>query len=277
MFNIDSFQQIQDKIKENSPLIHCITNPISINDCANFILAMGGKPIMAEHPLEVEEITATANSLALNIANITDARLNSIMLSAKTADKLSIPFIIDIVGVNCSALRLEYAKKLLNTAPPTIIKGNMAEIKAISNIKTNSRGIDTARADAVSIYNLDKSIDIVKKLAKEYKCIVMASGKIDIISDGHIAYTVTNGNENLGLITGTGCILNAVTATYLSVTQPLDACIFATAVLGISGEKADSSKGVGTFKTELIDKFSLIKQEDLSCMARIKLYSQNNL
>ena len=41
-------------LRERAPLIHCITNPISINHCANAILALGGRPIMAEHPREVE-------------------------------------------------------------------------------------------------------------------------------------------------------------------------------------------------------------------------------
>lgn len=273
MININSFQVIQNKIKNNSPLIHCITNPISINDCANYVLAMGGKPIMAEHPLEVEEITATANALALNIANITDARMQSIMLSAKKANSLSIPFIIDIVGVNCSKLRFEYTSKLLSTVTPAIIKGNMAEIKAISGINTTSKGIDTSKADATTIYNLEENIAIVKNLANKHSCVVMASGEYDIISDGAIAYTLNNGNEILSFITGTGCILNAITATYLSATDPISACIYGTASLGIACEKTDTDKGLGTFKTGLIDSFSLLTQRDISHYIKIKVYN----
>lgn len=270
MFDINRFSKVQYELRENSPLIHCITNPISINDCANFVLAVGGKPIMAEHPLEVEDITATAQALALNIGNITDARLKSIELSAKKAAELSIPWIIDMVGVNCSRLRLEYTKKLLNTVKPSIIKGNMAEIKAICNINSNSKGIDVIGADITDFHNLEENISVVKKLAKKYNCVVIASGKIDIISDGSKNYTVNNGCKELSLVTGTGCILNCLVATFMAVDTPLNAGIWATAVLGVAGELADSGKGLGTYRVNLIDKVSVLTQKELIEYSDIK-------
>ena len=115
---------IRKTVKQNQPLIHCITNPISINQCANAILAIGARPMMAEHPKEVSEITRTARSLMLNLGNITDARMESILISAKTAREQNIPFLLDAVGIACSTLRREYVKELLSTAIPTVIKGN---------------------------------------------------------------------------------------------------------------------------------------------------------
>ena len=105
------------------PLIHCITNPISIHDCANIILAAGGRPIMAEHPAEVAEITRSSHALALNLGNITDARMKSMPESLKTAASLHIPVMLDLVGTACSNLRYEFAQKLMNIHMPELLKG----------------------------------------------------------------------------------------------------------------------------------------------------------
>ena len=119
-----AIRDIRKTLRDRQPLIHCITNPISINQCANAILAVGGRPMMAEHPQEVAEITRTAQSLMLNLGNITDARMESILISAETAQEAGIPFLLDAVGIACSTLRRDYVNRLLNTAIPTVIKGN---------------------------------------------------------------------------------------------------------------------------------------------------------
>ena len=108
-----SIAEIRKYTKEAAPLIHCITNPISIHDCANIILAAGARPIMAEHPAEVAEITAVASALMLNLGNITDARIESIQRALKEANRRTIPVLLDLVGVTCSSLRREFARKLL--------------------------------------------------------------------------------------------------------------------------------------------------------------------
>ena len=116
---------------DKNPLIHCITNPISINQCANGVLAVGAIPIMAEHPLEAAEITQAADALVLNLANITDVRMQSMKISAQTAQKNNIPFIIDAVGVACSALRRNFVNGFLKEFKPAAIKGNYSEIYAL--------------------------------------------------------------------------------------------------------------------------------------------------
>ena len=122
-------ESLLHSIRKNEPLIHCITNPISINDCANAVLATGAKPVMAEHPLEVAHITSMASVLAVNLGNITDARMESIMISGRQAEELNIPSIIDSVGVTCSDIRLKLAKEYIDMCRPAVIKGNISEIK----------------------------------------------------------------------------------------------------------------------------------------------------
>ena len=149
----------RNDLRETAPLIHCITNPIAINDCANGILAVGGKPIMAEHPDEVEEITCIAGALGVNIGNITDARRTSVLTSAKAAKTAGVPVSFDAVGVTCSALRRDLTHTLLREACPEILKGNDAEIRAIAGAHFESRGIDVLRT------NTAETIEIAKMLA----------------------------------------------------------------------------------------------------------------
>ena len=276
MYN--KWNDVKGKIDSQSPLIHCITSPIAINDCANAVLALGAKPIMAEHPLEVENITLMSKSLAVSLANITDARAESIMISGKAACKAGISSVIDLVGVTCSKMRADLAKKYITQCRPAVIKGNVSEIKAVCGMGFDaSSGIDVSDKDKVDSAN-PKSIEemsyIVKNYAAANGCVVMASGETDIISDAKEVYHISNGSSRMADVTGTGCILNCITAVFMSVTDALTACVLAAAVLGISGELADDSRGLGTYHIGLIDSLSLMDSEKFSQMAKIKKYNK---
>lgn len=260
---------IKNNVKVYKPLIHCITNHITINDCANIVLSVYGRPIMAEHYKEVSDITASSNALAINIGNISDNRMKSIMISGKTAYENEIPSIIDIVGVSCSSLRLNFAIDFINKYKPSIIKGNMSEIKAIFGLNTKSKGIDVNEDDIITHDTLENNINIVKSLAIKTNSTVVATGAIDIISNGNKTYTLENGCEELSRITGTGCMLNVLIATYMSSKDTINSAILGTAVMGICGELSKDAKGIASFKIELLDNISTIKNEDL--LEKIKI------
>lgn len=131
-----------EQLRVQKPLIHCITNPISITQCANAVLAVGARPIMADHPGEVEEITAQSQALLLNLGNITDVRMASMQFSAAVAKQKRIPILVDGVGIACSKLRREYVQTLLEIATPTVIKGNYSEIQALWQDTYQSAGVD---------------------------------------------------------------------------------------------------------------------------------------
>ena len=247
-----------DQIKKLSPLIHCITNPISINQCANAILAVGGRPMMAEHPREVAEITETAAALVLNTGNITDVRMQSIAISAKTAKQHNIPMIVDAVGTACSKMRLEYLLELFEQASPSVIKGNYSEITALYQTGYRSSGVD---ADAA--LSLEQVSVIAARLAEKYNCTVLASGKVDIVTDGKTLVHIKNGSPRLSSITGTGCMLGALCGCCLSVTADLSAAVTACAMLGISGQLAQNAKGSGSFAVELFDNLSNLDDDIL--------------
>ena len=214
--------------------------------------------MMAEHPKEVAEITQTAQALMLNLGNITDIRMESIRISAETAAKECIPFLLDAVGIACSRLRRNYIHELLSTLTPTVIKGNYSEVYALYQDSYCSSGVDA-----------DASLDIVTidrcavALAHELNTIILASGKVDILTDGKRLVHIHNGTPQLSAVTGTGCMLGALCATYLSADRSLDAVITACAVLGISGEKSQTHCGSGTFFVNLMNALSTLTAEDI--------------
>ena len=267
---IDNLLQIKKNIKSRKPLIHCITNPISINDCANMVLATGGKPIMAEHPLEVAEITSVSKALGVNLGNITDIRMESMLISGKVAFKNKIPQVIDLVGVGCSKLRLDYGRKYIEECHPDVIKGNMSEIKSIYGLESNAKGIDVGVCDVITENNLDENIKMLKSLSLETGSIIVATGIIDIITNGIHTYLISNGCEMLSMITGTGCMLNVLIASYISSGDILGGVILAVGLMGICGELSQNVKGTGSFRVELLDNIFSISDDIIREKLQIK-------
>lgn len=259
---------IRKTVRQKQPLIHCITNPISVNQCTNAILAVGARPMMAEHPKEVSEITRTAQALMLNLGNITDARMESILISAKTAQEEGIPFLLDVVGIACSSLRREYVNNLLNTAMPTVVKGNYSEIQALYRDSYRSSGVDAD--SSLEIHTIEHA---AISLSRSLGTVILASGKVDIVTDGNRLYHIHNGTPQLAQITGTGCLQGAVCAAYLSAKPDLEAVVTGCAVLGICGELAQTDRGTGTFLYNLMDTLSTLT--DLDVEQKLKLEEIN--
>ncbi|WP_072902050.1 hydroxyethylthiazole kinase [Hathewaya proteolytica] len=254
---------IKIKVKEEKPLIHCITNPISINDCANVILSVGGKPIMAEHPKEVAEITAVSKSLAVNLGNITDVRMESMMISGKTALLNHIPSVIDVVGVACSNLRMVYAREFIQQCKPSVIKGNMSEIMAICGLQNNAKGIDAGEEDCAQCKNYEKILRQISKLSEETGAVIAVTGKTDIVCSRKTIYEIRNGCDMLPLITGTGCMVNALIGACLQKEYIAESVILAMAIMGIAGEKTSKVKGTGSFRVGLMDNIYVISEKDI--------------
>lgn len=261
---IESF----DGIKNGKKLIHCITNPISINQCANTVLALGNKPIMAEHPKEVYDITLSSDSLLVNIGNITDVRMKSIKIACRAANIKNIPIVFDAVGVACSSMRKAYAKKIIKKYKPAVIKGNYSEIYALYQDEYKAKGVDSEELDT------EKIISVSDTLAKKLNCTILASGKTDVVACNGEYACISNGVKQLSDITGTGCMLGALTATILPSTSAYLGAVLACAVLGIAGEKAYTDGKNGTFMVRLIDELSTLDAKDIE--EKIKLEVKPN-
>ena len=218
------------------PLIHCITNPISMMQCANTILGLGGKPIMAEHPLEVKEITATAKALLLNFGNISDSRMEAMRVSFGEALERDIPVVIDAVGVSCSRLRRNFFDELIKKRTKEsflVIKGNYSEILSIHDENYRAEGVDVKEGT-----RRETVLTAASEVAKRYGAIVLASGATDIVTNGMRTEFIKNGCPELALITGTGCMLGAACAFFISGKRDIESVTKACLVLGIAGELA---------------------------------------
>lgn len=245
-------------VRQSRPLVHCITNPISIHQCANALLAVGARPVMAEHPGEVREITKTAAALLLNLGNITDARMESMLISAEAARAKGIPVIVDAVGAACSSLRKDFAYKLFDVAAPAVIKGNYSEIHALFHRSYRSTGVD-----ADSSLSAEAAGEAAAALSEMHSTTVLASGKTDLIADGSQLVRVGNGTPMLSSVTGTGCMLGALCAAYLTAGSGTEAAVSACAVLGICGQLAQTNQGSGSFMVFLMDALSTLADADI--------------
>ena len=281
---LNEISRIRAAVQQKAPLIHCITNPISIHDCANVVLAAGGRPMMAEHPVEVEEITVTAGALALNLGNITDARRASILIAGKAAMERHIPVILDMVGIGCSHFRRELTEEFLKqrmsgtvkvSESPLILKGNMSELKALAGADYHVSGVDVDSRDVLSESNRAEIIELAKSVAKTYGAVVLASGKTDLVTDGEQVCLIDNGCEMMGRITGTGCMLNVLAGTYMSSGESMAAAVAACVVLGISGEiAAGQCRGTGSFQAAFQDALFCMTDEDIRRRIRIDFCGQ---
>ena len=278
---LSQLEPILTYIQHETPLIHCITNPISINDCANILLAIGARPIMAEHPDEVAEITAIAKGLALNLGNITDARMSSMKISAGAAKDKGIPFVLDLVGLSCSRLRQKYAKELLHIAVPDIIKGNISELRTLLGLPTTpGMGVEAGQKEMVTQEHALEYAKIFQKQAREYHTILLATDPIDLVVSSEEAYIIANGSNALASITGTGCMNNVLAGACLAGVHGINsqatnntlAAILSCLLLGIAGENIQDiylNQGPGSFHYSLMDSISKLTPQTIAQQSRI--------
>ena len=278
---LSCLKQVRDQLHDQAPLIHCITHPIVVNDCANAVLALGGRPIMAEHPAEVADISASAAALTVSLGNITDARAESMLLAGKAikrmkdAENAKRASVIDLVGITCSPFRMELAKRFIKECKPAVIKGNGSEIRAIAGAAFHGTGVDVSAADAVTAKDPDtvhSMAHIARKLAEETGAVILVTGEVDIIASPNkdTTYGIYNGSPNMAKVTGTGCMLTCITGTYLAVTDALTACILAAITLDCAGECANAAKGLGTYHIELINQLSVMNEDQITQLSNIQ-------
>ncbi len=126
------FRNLFANVRAKSPLVHNITNYVTVNDCANIVLACGASPIMADDAAEVEDITSLCAGLNLNIGTLNSRTIPSMLLAGHTANRLGRPVVLDPVGAGASHLRTETALRLLREVKFTVIRGNISEIRTLA-------------------------------------------------------------------------------------------------------------------------------------------------
>lgn len=248
-----------DRVRERRPLIHCITNYVTANDVANLLLACGASPIMADEPEEVEEITARCAGLCLNLGTPSRRTIPSLMRAGVKAGELGRPVVLDPVGVGASALRLRTAQELMARVTFTVLRGNVSELRALAGGQEHTLGVDAGGADAVTEAELERGVAFAKGTARRTGTVVAVTGAIDLVSDGEQCVVIRNGRPEMGLVTGTGCQLSALTAACLAASpeHPLEAAAAAVCAMGVAGELAwarmSPQDGNATYRDRIID------------------------
>ncbi len=256
------FAGIVETVREKTPLVHNITNYVTVNDCANMLLACGGSPIMADALGEVEEITGICSALVINIGTLNERTVEAMILAGKKANALSRPVILDPVGAGASTLRTRTVFRLLAEIQFTVIRGNISEIKTVYAGSGSTKGVDAHAADTVGAENLEDTIAFAKELSDRTGAVIAITGAIDIVASKNKAYVIRNGHPMMSRITGTGCMLTSVIGAYCGAENAtLEAVAAAVCAMGLSGELAARKTealggGTGSFRRELIDAMS---------------------
>ncbi len=253
------FQNMFKNVRESRPLIHNITNYVTVNDCANILLACGASPIMADDTEEVAEITSICAGLNINIGTLNKRTIDSMLIAGKMSNELNHPVVLDPVGVGASGLRTDTAVKLLEEINFTVVRGNISEIKTLALGSGTTKGVDADVADQVTEENLDEMVDFIKTFAKEIGAVIAVTGAIDIVADDKKAYCIYNGHPMMSSVTGTGCQLSALTAAFVTANpkHPLEATAAAVCTMGYAGEisyeRLTEMDGNATYRNYIID------------------------
>ena len=248
-----------ENVRAKSPLVHNITNYVTVNDVANVLLAAGGSPIMSDDADDVEDITSICGGLNINIGTLNKNTIPSMFLAGKKANALGHIVLLDPVGAGASRLRTDTANRLMQEVRFDAVRGNISEIKTLCTGSGSTKGVDADAVDAVTEANLDDGVALVKAFAKQTGCIIAVTGAIDLVSDGARCWCIRNGRAEMSRITGTGCQLSALMTAFL-VANPdrkLDAAAAAVCMMGLAGEigwaNMQPGDGNSTYRSRIID------------------------
>ena len=248
-----------ENVRAKTPLVHNITNYVTVNDVANVLLAAGGSPIMSDDADDVEDITSICGGLNINIGTLNKNTIPSMFLAGKKANALGHIVLLDPVGAGASRLRTDTANRLMQEVRFDAVRGNISEIKTLCTGSGSTKGVDADAVDAVTEANLDDGVQLVKTFAAQTGCIIAVTGAIDLVSDGARCWCIRNGRAEMSRITGTGCQLSALMTAFL-VANPdrkLDAAAAAVCMMGLAGEigwaNMQPGDGNSTYRNRIID------------------------
>ena len=274
---MECFGEILDMVRRQSPVVHSITNYVTVNDCANIILAAGGSPIMADDAAEVEQIVGLSSALVLNIGTLNTRTAASMLAAGKRANALNIPVVLDPVGAGASSLRNETLRTLMREVRFAVIKGNSSEIRFLAGDKATARGVDADEGTLVSEDNLAASARMAMDMCAATGAVIVISGRIDIVAHSKGAWAVSNGDPLMTRITGSGCMTAAVVGCCVGAApaELPQACLCATCAMGVAGEVASENMaavggGTGTYRSMLLDAMSTLDGPAITCRANVK-------
>ncbi len=256
-----------EALRAKKPLVHSITNLVVMNETANAILCLGALPIMSHAKEEVEEMVGIIGALVLNIGTLSTDWVYAMEIAGRRANELGVPVILDPVGAGATRLRTESSKRLLENVKISIVRGNAGEIATLTGISSEVRGVESISASA-------SVEEIAERFARQYGCIAVITGAVDVVSDGVRTAKISNGDAMLGKVVGTGCISNVIIGSFAAVdSDPFTAAVSGLVTLGIAGQLAvkESGQRPGTFHVELYNALHAVTSEDIRAMGRVEI------
>jgi len=256
-----------ERLREQTPLIHHITNWVVTNFTANITLAIGASPVMAHAAEEVEEMASVAGALVLNIGTLTPALVEAMIKAGQAANKNGVPVVLDPVGTGATRLRTESVRRLLQEIKVDILRGNLSEVASAAGEKVAIRGVDSTAS------GIDPA-RLAPALARRLRSTVVVTGPVDYCSNGKMVYKVENGHPLLAKVTGSGCAATAIVASFAAVERDyLLAAASALSVYGLAAEKAAKhAPGPGSFAIRLLDELYNLNIESIAEGTRIKSF-----
>lgn len=267
-----------DNVRKNTPLVHNITNYVTVNDVANVILASGASPIMSDEPEDVVDITSICGGLNINIGTLNKRSIEGMFIAGTRAKELGHKILLDPVGAGASKLRTETAVKIMDEIKPDVIRGNISEIKTLAIGSGTTKGVDADVADAVTEDNLDQMVEFAKEFAAKTGAVVAITGAIDLVADSSKCYVIRNGAPQMGRITGTGCQLSGMMTGFVVANNEniLEAAAAAVCTMGLAGEIGLSHmanyEGNSTLRNRIIDAIYNMDADTLEQGAKYELY-----
>lgn len=244
------------RLKSKKPLIHHITNYVTVNDCANMTLAIGASPVMADDIGEVEEMVSFASAVVLNMGTLNSRTIESMLVAGKKAREMGIPVIFDPVGVGATQLRTVTAERIIREVCPSVVRGNMSEIKIIAGFAENIRGVDSVASE-------ENGEQVACDLSKRLAAVIAITGKQDIIAHGDRVIRIDNGHPMLSQVTGTGCMATTLIGCFCGATDDwFTGAAAGIMAIGLAGELVQHSlqvgEGIGSFRMRLFDAISIM-------------------
>lgn len=258
-----------EAVRRRRPLVHCVSNIVSANDCANLALAVGASPIMARAPEEMEAIAAASAAAVLNTGTPEEGVFQSCLLRGREGVRLGRPVVLDPVGVGASPWRLERVEALLAAFTPSLLRVNLGEARALLRLESRERGVDSPDSGEVSL--LQRS-ETAMRLARERGAAVLLSGPEDLISDGDALWKVSGGSAQMTRVTGTGCMLSVLCGVFAAVEpDALRAAVAAAAFWKVCARLAEEragNRGPGSFRAALLDAAGTLTAPEFAAGAR---------
>jgi hydroxyethylthiazole kinase len=253
------------RLREVRPLVHNITNYVAMDLSANVLLAIGASPAMVHAVDEVEEFVAFSSALVVNIGTLSEPWIAAMLAAARAAKRRGIPWVLDPVGAGATALRNRAVAELMAVGP-TIVRGNASEILAVAGAAgAAGKGVDSGNSS-------DEARDAAMALARASGAVVVATGAVDLLTDGRRVVRLADGDPLMSRVTATGCALSAVVAGFAALDpDPLAAATAGLAVYGVAGREAAAvaAGGPATFRTLFLDRLARITPEEVAAAVTV--------